>query len=76
VQVIGDFARNHKLGLVLEIRAGKVNFLVCRIDVLGLPDKPKARQPAGLCGHEGFRPRVRVGHRLLTRQDTTKGIIT
>ena len=54
MQVIDNSARNHKLGLVLEIRAGKVNFLVCSIDILGLPDKPKARQSLGsLPGYAG-----------------------
>jgi len=54
VQVIGDFARNHKLGLVLEIRASRGKLSICRIDVLGLPDKPKARQfPGSLPGCAG-----------------------
>jgi hypothetical protein len=43
VQVIDNFARNHKLGLVFETGVGKGKLLVCAIDLLGLQDKPEAR---------------------------------
>ena len=33
VQVIGNFARNHKLGLVFETRVSKGRLVICRIEV-------------------------------------------
>jgi len=54
VQVIGNFARNHKLGLVFETRVSKGRLLICTIDLLGLQGKPKARQfPGSLPGYTG-----------------------
>jgi hypothetical protein len=44
VQVIDNFERNHKLGLVFETRMGKGALLVCAIDLPGHQDKPEARQ--------------------------------
>ncbi|MBM3790811.1 MAG: hypothetical protein FJW35_10760 [Acidobacteria bacterium] len=44
VQVIDNFERNHKLGLVFETRVGKGALLVCTIDLPGHQDKPEARQ--------------------------------
>jgi len=44
VQVIDNFERNHKLGLVFEARVGKGGLLVCAIDLPGHQDKPEARQ--------------------------------
>jgi hypothetical protein len=44
VQVIDNFERNHKLGLIFEARVGKGRLLVCAIDLLRLKDKPEARQ--------------------------------
>ena len=44
VQVVDNFARNHKLGLVAETKVGKGTMLVCAIDLLGHQDKPEARQ--------------------------------
>ncbi len=44
VQVIDNFERNHKLGLIFEARVGKGKLLVCAIDLLGHQDKPEARQ--------------------------------
>ena len=44
VQVIDNFARNHKLGLIFETKVGKGKLLVCAIDLRGLQDKPEARQ--------------------------------
>jgi hypothetical protein len=44
VQVIDNFARNHKLGLVFEGRAGTGRLLVCGIDLPALPKDPAARQ--------------------------------
>jgi len=44
VQVIDNFVRNHKLGLIFEGKVGKGKLLVCSIDLPGLQDKPEARQ--------------------------------
>jgi hypothetical protein len=44
VQVIDNFARNHKLGLIAETKAGNGKMLICAIDLLGHQDQPEARQ--------------------------------
>ena len=44
VQVIDNFVRNHKLGLIAETKVGKGKMLICAIDLLGQQDKPAARQ--------------------------------
>ncbi|NQU26025.1 MAG: beta-galactosidase [Candidatus Nealsonbacteria bacterium] len=44
VQVIDNFERNHKLGLIFETKVGQGKLLVCAIDLSGHQDKPEARQ--------------------------------
>ena len=44
VQVIDNFERNHKLGLIFETRVGRGRMVVCTIDLLGERDRPEARQ--------------------------------
>ena len=44
VQVIDNFARNHKLALVFETKVAKGKLLVCAIDLPALQDSPEARQ--------------------------------
>jgi hypothetical protein len=44
LQVIDNFDRNHKLGLIFETKVGKGSLLVCSIDLPALQDKPEARQ--------------------------------
>ncbi len=44
VQVIDNFVRNSKLGLIAETKVGKGKLLICAIDLLGHQDKPEARQ--------------------------------
>ncbi len=44
LQVIDNFDRYHKLGLIFETRVGKGSLLVCTIDLPALQDKPEARQ--------------------------------
>ena len=44
VQVIDNFARNHKLGLIAETKVGKGSMLICSIDLQNHQDKPEARQ--------------------------------
>jgi hypothetical protein len=44
IQVIDNFARNHKLGLLFETRVGQGKLLVCASDLPALQDRPEARQ--------------------------------
>ncbi|WP_206669764.1 sugar-binding domain-containing protein [Paenibacillus luteus] len=44
VQVIDNFERNHKLGLIFEAKVGSGSLLVCASDLIGQQDKPEARQ--------------------------------
>jgi hypothetical protein len=44
VQVIDNFARNHKLGLLFETKVGPGNLLVCASDLPALQSHPEARQ--------------------------------
>lgn len=44
VQVIDNFARNRKLGLVFESRVGRGQLLVCGFDLPALGQEPAARQ--------------------------------
>ena len=44
VQVIDNFVRNSKLGLIAETMVGQGKMLICTIDLLGNQDKPEARQ--------------------------------
>lgn len=44
VQVIDNFERAHKLGVLFEARVGPGNLVVCSIDLPRLQDKPEARQ--------------------------------
>ena len=44
LQVIDNFERNHKLGLLFETTVGCGRMLVCTIDLPGHQEKPEARQ--------------------------------
>ena len=44
VQVVDNFERNHKLGLIFEFTVGKGKLLVCMSDLRSVQDKPEARQ--------------------------------
>jgi len=44
VQMVDNFERNHKLGLIFEARVGKGKLLVCAVDLPNHQDKPEARQ--------------------------------
>ena len=44
VQVIDNFARNHKLGVVFEGRVGRGQLLVCGFDLPHMTKDPAARQ--------------------------------
>ena len=61
VQVIDNFARNHKLGVIFEARVGPGRLLVCSIDLPGLAkEQPAARQLLAslqhYAGSEAFHP--------------------
>lgn len=44
VQVIDNFDRNQKLGLIAETKVGKGSMLICSIDLLAHQEKPESRQ--------------------------------
>ena len=44
VQMVDNFERNHKLGLIFEAKVGRGKLLVCAIDLPNHQDKPEARQ--------------------------------
>ena len=71
MQLIDNFARNHKLDLVFETRVGEGKLLVCAIDLLGLQDKPEARQflssLPGYAGSKDFDHKVELDVDLLKR---------
>lgn len=65
VQVIDNFARNHKLGLVFEANVGKGKLLVCSIDLINdLDNRPAARQLRhsllAYAGSDKFKPTSRL----------------
>ncbi len=62
VQVIDNFARNHKLGVIFEARVGTGRLLVCGVDLPGMVTKqPAARQLLAslqrYAGSAAFQPR-------------------
>jgi hypothetical protein len=71
LQVIDNFERNHKLGLIFETRLGKGRLLICAIDLLRLQDKPEARQMLRsllqYAGSEAFAPRAELPVELLKK---------
>jgi F5/8 type C domain/Glycosyl hydrolases family 2/Glycosyl hydrolases family 2, sugar binding domain len=61
VRVIDNFARNHKLGNVVEARVGPGRLLACTIDLPGLAGKTPAARQLQRClyeyvGSDAFRP--------------------
>jgi hypothetical protein len=71
VQVIDNFARNHKLGLIFEARAGRGKLLVCASDLLAMQEWPEARQLlASLLGYAGshrFQPAQQLSMETLDK---------
>jgi hypothetical protein len=71
VQVIDNFARNHKLGVVFEGRVGRGQLLVCGFDLPDSTNDPAARQLlAGLYDYAGstaFNPAQALGADLLEK---------
>jgi hypothetical protein len=71
LQVIDNFDRNHKLGLIFETRVGRGKLLVCAIDLLAHQDKPEARQLLHsllrYLGSEAFAPDTELDADLLEK---------
>ncbi len=71
VQVIDNFSRNHKLGLVFEGRVGAGQLLVCGLDLPYQVKEPAARQLlASLYAYAGsgkFAPEQELGSELLEK---------
>jgi len=71
IQVIDNFARNHKLGLVFEGRSGEGRLLVCGLDLPNMTQDPAARQLlASLYAYASspaFQPQQPLGDDLLER---------
>ncbi len=72
VQVIDNFARNHKLGVIFEARVGSGRLLVCGIDLPGLVAKqPAARQLLAslqrYAGSEAFHPQSELSAAALEK---------
>jgi len=69
VQVIDNFVRNSKLGLIAETKVGKGKILICAIDLLGHQDKPEARQLLHsllqYIGSRKFAPKAEIDLELL-----------
>jgi len=64
VQVIDNFARNHRLGLLFEAKVHEGRLLACGSDLLALRDRPEARQLLHsllrYMNSDAFRPRHRL----------------
>ncbi len=72
VQVVDNFARNQKLGVLFEARVGKGRLLVCSLDLKDKIDsRPAAKQLlASLCaylGSEKFQPSQELSPELLDK---------
>ncbi|NQV35832.1 MAG: beta-galactosidase, partial [Phycisphaeraceae bacterium] len=71
VQVIDNFVRNNKLGLIAETKVGEGKLLICSIDLLGLQDKPEARQLLHsllqYAGSRKFAPKAEIDVDLLKK---------
>ena len=71
LQVIDNFARNHKLGAIFEGRAGRGQLLVCGFDLPAMTKDPAARALlASLYNYAGsaaFNPSTELGAGLLDK---------
>ena len=71
VQVIDNFSRNHKLGLVFEARVGTGQLLACGIDLPVLSKDPAARQLLAClyayAGSTAFAPKQDLANTLLDK---------
>jgi hypothetical protein len=71
VQMIDNFERNHKLGLIAETKVGKGSMLICAIDLPNHQDQPEARQLLHsllrYLDSPEFAPRIELATDLLDR---------
>lgn len=71
VQVIDNFVRNSKLGLIAETKVGKGKMLICAVDLRGHQDKPEARQLLHsllqYAGSNNFTPKSEIKTELLNK---------
>jgi len=71
VQMIDNFVRNSKLGLIAETKVGKGKMLICSIDLMGHRDKPEARQLLHsllqYAGSRKFSPTAEIDIELLNK---------
>jgi hypothetical protein len=71
VQVIDNFVRNSKLGLIAETKVGAGKMLICAIDLPGNQDKPEARQLLHsllqYAGSGKFAPKAEIDVELLKK---------
>ena len=71
LQVIDNFQRNHKLGVVFESRVGKGRLLVCGLELPEITKEPAARQLlASLYAYAGsaaFQPKQELGREVLEK---------
>ncbi len=71
VQVIDNFARNHKLGLLFETKVGRGAMLVCSIDLWSIQDRPEGRQMLHsllrYMSSPAFAPQARLDEALLRK---------
>ncbi len=69
IHVIDNFARNHKLGLLFELKVGKGKLLVCASDLPALQQHPEARQLLHsllrYVGSDKFAPKTEFDRALL-----------
>ena len=71
VQMIDNFVRNSKLGLIAETKVGKGKLLICAVDLLGHQEKPEARQLLHsllqYAGSKNFAPKTAIDKKLLNK---------
>jgi len=71
VQVIDNFDRNHRLGLIFEAKVGAGRLLVCTADLKALQDKPEAvcllASLVRYAGSEAFEPRTEIDATALSK---------
>jgi len=71
VQTIDNFERNHKLGLITEMKIGEGSLLFCAIDLMSIQDQPEGRQMLhsllSYVGSDQFKPTQSINPSLLEK---------
>ncbi len=71
VQTIDNFDRNHKLGLITEMKVGNGSLLVCAIDLMAIQDNPEGRQMLhsllSYVGSDKFKPSAEIDMTLMVK---------